>query len=463
AVADSSTTGRVAMFRKISTTAILQNITVTNATVTGAPYAGVSAYTGVLVGETTWGADINDCHVLNATITHDNSTIAVTNVYVGGISGSSHAVMQNCTSSGNIYANIVVGTGLSIGGLVGFQTSGASEGQKGKIINSSSTMNIYNIGDACSVKNTSVGGICGQLFTPGTDVTEVNNCHWSGIIDYDANTATSNFLYVGGIVGQQAGLVACSSAKGNVKSVNNLLSNHVGGAIGVMSGTYTIMDSYADCNVSISYASGVGFSGGLVGRATAGNPIIINCYAKGSIDDLLGATVAARYGGICGYATNLTATNCWAAIDAYTSGSSYCRGFVGYNATSTYSSCRWDSTTSTITADDSIAGTDANTTAQMQTMTTFTGYDFLGTDRHWRGVTSTVGMYPMLVWEVYPYSGGAGTATNPYKIGTDRDYQFATEATAGEPVQTYYKITGDITYGNLELLRSGGGSWIRSR
>lgn len=161
----------------------------------------------------------------------------------------------------------------------------------------------------------------------------------------------------GGYVGSLAG-VAGASIIFNCYSTGTVTrndGNYIGGLIGI-GGTGTVRNCYSEVNV---VGSGGDYKGGFVG-AQQGN--ITNCYSKGSVEK-----TAAGYGGFSG---------------------------VYYSGTTT--SCYWDATTSDNST--SASGT-SKTTAQMKTMSTFSGWLISGSvDNYNSWLISDGNDYPKLTF-----------------------------------------------------------------
>jgi thioredoxin len=228
---------------------------------------------------------------------------------------------------------------------------------------------------------------------------EVKNLRVLADIDMDAMDSV-----VGTLAGYNGGTVTqCSS--GGVVTGKGWMT--VGGMVGLnMAGTIT------DCHSDALVSGGRGV-GGLVGW---------NCHWQGDGVRLRG--LVAR---------------CYSA--GRVSGALYVGGLVGYNGGETVG-CFWDMQTSGQTTSPGETG---KTTAEMQTAQTFldAGWDFVGetangTEDIWKIAEGTG--YPRLSWE--KYSGGSGTADDPYQIATAADL-----IALGEDPSDYDKhfiLTADI-------------------
>jgi len=304
--------------------------------------------------------------------------IGTTNPFTGVFDGSGHTISNfTYTSTGTdnigifgyvgkwgvnaeikdlrlINPDVDAGSGYNVGALVGYLVSGT----------------ITN----CYVKGGSVVGtdIVGGLLgfnndgkinaSYGTD-TVTGDDHVGGLVGQNRGTITDSHgmgsvtgdLFVGGIVGQNylnATITNCFST-GGVSGIR-----YAGGLVGKNSGTIS------NCCSSDS-VSGDERIGGLVGYNSQGT--INNCYATGNIsgDSFIGGLIGSNSG---------TITNCYA--NGSVSGNRYVGGLVARNYREVIGSF-WDTQTSGQTTSDGGTGL---TTAEMQTITTFTdaGWDFIG-------------------------------------------------------------------------------------
>ena len=209
-------------------------------------------------------------------------------------------------------------------------------------------------GGSVSGGDDATGGLVGGNFYGGT----ISNCYATGSV-------TGGNFGTGGLVGSdcEGGTISNCYATGSVTGYGN----YTGGLVGCGAYSTTITNCYATGSVT----GGEYCSGGLAGGNTYGSTIT-NCFATGNVV-----------------------------------GGNYTGGLVGYNSDSTISGSFWDVET---TGQSSSAGGEGKTTAQMQSMTTFTdaGWDFVGeegngTDDIWsihEGIN-----YPVFVWEIVNFVG----------------------------------------------------------
>ena len=222
----------------------------------------------------------------------------------------------------------------------------------------------------------------------------------------DAGTESS----VGSLIGllSDSGLVFNCCAEGGSVSGNE----DVGGLVGSNHYGGTITDCYSTSNVS-----GNRFVGGLVG---SNRSTMTNCYAAGNV------SANEDVGGLVGWNDYGTIANCYSVGSVRGPGSSGAGpgigGLVGSNTNSINDSF-WDVQTSEQPAS---AGGAAKTTAEMQTLSTFTnaGWDFVGetengTEDIWSICEGT--NYPRFVWQI-----AAGDFVCPDGITID-DFSFFLE------------------------------------
>ncbi|WP_172600431.1 YDG domain-containing protein [Sulfurivermis fontis] len=312
----------------------------------------------------------------SGTITGSYATGIVSgNTNVGGLVGS-----NNSGTITDSYATGSVSGNTNVGGLVG-------SNNRGTITDSYATGIVT--GDI------SVGGLVGKNYYYGT----ITGSYATGIVTGDFS--------VGGLVGSNnRSTVTDSYATGDVTGSGS----YVGGLVGQNYSAGVSLDS----TISNSYATGsvAGGSsvGGLVGRnySMAGsNSIISNSYATGSVSgsgNNVGGLVGENYGDAGG---NITITDSYATGSV--SGSSSVGGLVGWNYNdATVESSFWNTETS---GQMTSAGGTGKTTAEMKTLSTFSGWnidDAGGTGTVWRIYDGD--SYPLLRWALTPLTIDSATA-----------------------------------------------------
>ncbi len=275
-----------------------------------------------------------------------------------------------------------------IGGLVGYLTEDA-------------------VVSECSVKDTTVkgddaGGVAGYNFGTILDCA-VNNINIFG------------GWRVGGIISKNLGTVERCSAAGVIRA-----EAYAGGIVGVAAGgppdspfDPVVRECYASCSV-LSDDNAGGLAGSALNKC-----LIIDCYATGSVDGQAhtGGLVSC-FGNYLGVVPQVV--NCYAAASVTGSNRG---GLINHTHLDggpvMVVNSFWDIETS---GQAISAGGTGKTTAEMQTMSTFTdaGWDF--TTPVW---TIDEGVdYPRLWWENAPggpitipsYGGGSGEPNDPYLI-----------------------------------------------
>jgi len=203
-----------------------------------------------------------------------------------------------------------------------------------------------------------VGGLAGANY--GT----VADCYAEGAV-------TGSSTYVGGLTGRNSGTISGCY----IVIIVTGSSNYVGGLAG--NNTSTIQLCYAAGSVT-----GSGSVGGLAG-VDSGN--ITSCYAAGAVNG------NSSVGGFAGSQSGGTINICYSAGSV--NGNSSVGGFLGSKSSGSVSNCFWDVNTS---GRQTSAGGVGKTTAQMQDITTFAGWDF--TTPVWKICNST--NYPKLAWQI---------------------------------------------------------------
>ncbi len=333
-----------------------------------------------LFGYTT-NATIKYLGIEDVLISSDGNTIKK----IGGLVGYNDSSIISCYVTGLI--NGEASRYSSVGGLVGEND--------GLITACYATGSI--------IGGQRVGGLVGENYY-GT----VNNCYTNSLV----SGGTTEFSNVGGLVGENDGIISACYTTGS-----NDGSSNVGGLVGInnnsmitscyatgsVNGTGTFSNAgglVGENNGSITscYATGVVigkgfFTGGLVGDNSDGSAIT-TCYATGpvSADRMLGGLAGNNAGSI---------TSCYSTSLITGSGLSV-GGLVGNNTWGWLTTCFWDTQTSNITkgiGSGSSSGVTGKTTAQMQTLSTFTlaGWDFTTI---WAICEET--NYPRLQWQILP-------------------------------------------------------------
>ncbi|MEI8143490.1 MAG: GLUG motif-containing protein [Candidatus Berkelbacteria bacterium] len=400
----------------------------------------------------------------------DGNNKTINGFYQHGSWFDSSGLLSNLSSTSKIkdlnLTNIDIddpGNNINVGGLV----SGTSY-WTGSITNVTvtgtinATSNGWNSGGA--------GGLIGSI-NYNSSVT-ITNCHTAVTI----NSSGNNSWKSGGLVGQSDGTITISNSSA-IRDVTS--TDRAGGLVGDGSGG-TITDSYAtgnivanneagglagefDGTISNSYATGDvtstqdwGVAGGLVGYSGA---TISNSYASGNITT--GNTPNSCLGGIAGY--NWSGDKDHSYFSGTLNGSTSRKGgFVGYDSAgeydgdpTIYTANHFDHDKSNMKSvgnkTDPVTGIEQDTTVQMKTKSTFSGWTFPPTTNNDWTINEGVG-YPHLAWEIS--CGGTGTVGDPYLICTLNQLQNM-QLNLGAS----YKLANDID-ASLTSSWNGGAGFI---
>jgi hypothetical protein len=317
---------------------------------------------------------------------------AVIPVFLGVFDGNDHTI-SHLTVKG--------ATGL---GLFGRLASGAK---------------VRDLGVA-EIKITGSGRYIGGL--AGYNSGDVTTC-------YSTGTVSSTGGSVGGLVGQNdhGSVTRCRSTS----AVSG--DDEVGGLV-AWNDQGTVTQCYSSGAVTgggTGQYSGI-WVGGLVGRN--GGPVT-HCFSTGTVR---GSSCVGGLVGLNGF--DSAVTQCYSTSTVSGTGEKV-GGLVGENWR-TVTACFWNTQTS---GQATSAGGAGKATAEMQTAKTFldAGWDFVGetvngSEDIWK-ISDGLG-YPRLSWE--RYSGGSGTAQDPYQIATAADLI----ALGNEPndYDKHFVLTADI-------------------
>ncbi|WP_175549000.1 GLUG motif-containing protein, partial [Desulforamulus aeronauticus] len=318
----------------------------------------------------------------------------------------------------NDFRGIFDGNGYTISGLYSNRPNQSGMGLFG-ILNGA---RIHNLGmvDVAVRGNQMVGSLAGASSSPN-----------DAIINSYAKGEVAGVAAVGGLVGQNYGLIRKSYSSCNVSASGN---PNVGGLVGSHYGR--IWESYATGNVTSTYV--YTYAGGLVGRGYIGSSIL-DSYATGDVSG------NAMLGGLAGY-------NQGSIISSYSKGRVEKLSPMGYSlgglvgafsdGYGTTERSYWDIQTST--REDSAGGTGKGT-AEMKTQSTFEDWDFTDV---WAMDESHDG-YPYLIWTVTPtiYSQPEDQTIN---AGEPASFSVRASTAAEDPLSYQWKkddvdITGAIS------------------
>jgi hypothetical protein len=387
------------LFEDVGENACIQNLTFIDVKITGKDLNASSSYCGILTGEVTEGAVINNIKTINCHVEHESSQPNQYG-YVGGIIGSSHTDVSNLTVEGGTVKADITATNanksLSLGGVIGRQAGNVANRTA---INCKSSAIVSDISGA-TVDDVLVGGVVGNLGIGAGICGYMTQGSFTGMIDY---TSTSGNVFAGGLVGYATGngneSLSDSSAEGTITVDSGSARATVGGIVGQVD-TFSFIDSCcADVLIDVD-DSGSGYVGGAFGRTSVGMNTITNCYAIGTVSangelDLSNFTA---FGGFVGYSDSDTFTNCFAAIGPWNTENTYQAGFVGrdLSGNSTFTGCIWDQTVVAFADTSGDTGT-SSTTKEMKTAAPFSGFSC----SKWKQAAR---QYPILKWQTYPLS-----------------------------------------------------------
>ena len=251
--------------------------------------------------------------------------------------------------------------------------------------------------------------------------------------------------WVGGLVGDNAGIVNNSSSTGRVTggwgvggltgcnsgTVNNSYSTsdvtggyYVGGLVGSVTGAATVREGIVSNSYSTGNVTGATRVGGLVG-SVLGDCAVSNSYSTGSVTgrNWVGGLVALNDGGTVSnsystgsvtgnrYVSGLVGLNLWGIISSCystgtVSGDGPVGGLVGENSESTVNNSFWDIETS---GQSTSAGGTGKTTAEMQDIDTFMDTETEGLDEPWDitaiapGETNDTYTWNIVDGQTYPF------------------------------------------------------------
>ncbi|NLH16583.1 MAG: hypothetical protein GX455_08390 [Phycisphaerae bacterium] len=247
------------------------------------------------------------------------------------------------------------------------------------------------------------------------------------------NIAVTGAENTGGLCGTNAGIVTGCYSTGAVKGAEYYVGGLCGRNIGTISQCYTT----ESVTVSFIWYFEGGYVGGLCGHNTG---MIIGSCAKGYVSGNYSV------GGLCGWNDKGTIHECF-AVGTVTGEGYGIGGLCGRNDQGNISGSFWDVETSGQTVS---GGGEGKTTAEMKTLATFTeaGWDFVYSDGNPPVWKMGPDGYPALFWE-FRYSGGSGTAEDPYKISTVTDWRelIATPADWDKS----FVLLNDIDFGGANL------------
>jgi len=291
-VSESSTNG-LGLFGVLGSSANVQALSITGATISGQDSVGI------LAGAAISGATISRIST--------SGTVTGTARYVGGLIGQSGANVSGSSSSAT-----VSGSDQYVGGLIGFSSGISDSSTTGNV-----TGTVY------------VGGLAG--YASGT----VSESQATGDI-------TGSTVAIGGLLGQATNSVTDSFATGDVTATGS--GSSVAGLVGDANGA-AIAESYATGNVT-----GAGnYFAGLVGRST--NSTIVSSYSTGTVT----ATTRFIAGLVASGDATTSIRDSYTTSTINYSGSDYVGGIIGY-ANGTQITSSFSASTMSGTNDTNVGG-----------------------------------------------------------------------------------------------------------
>lgn len=334
-----------------STNHALTSCTSTGGTLT---YSGETThgnlYVGGIVGYST--DDITSCSNamtinVTGTMSCDNNTYKGFGGVVGHMSGANIAV-TNCTNSGAInYGQTITDEGQTyVGGLVGVLTKGEISG--------GGNSGTFTFSGQNTKRSPSIGGVVGRVMSNDTESGYAlsNNVTNSGAIVLNSSVSGSQYLFVGGLVGQHAAgnIYGTNSGSITVTEVHESMMA-LGGLVGLLAGGSIVSGSANTAAGDIAlngWTSGYhSYIGGIVGEISSGSTptassggTVTGATNAGDITMGSGCVVPRNnyIGGIAGYAGNTisSCSNSGNIVNNYTkTAKSYTTAFggvVGYGA-----------------------------------------------------------------------------------------------------------------------------------
>lgn len=290
------------LIEKLGASATVENLTITDCTITADATNAAKVYCGMISGETTYGSTIKNCTVVNPTVSA-TSTHNSFDAYIGGLVGAAHGDIIGCNVVGGTVKGKHTGTGtttygLYIGGLIGLKAGDGSANPASMMKDCISSTAISDV-SAGTTMQTFYGGVAGGVWT-GTNNDKIERCIFTGSITSSAAVDS----YVGGVTGFALGQVIDCVCLGSITASSTDAQFGVGGIIGTSTATGVGPVSGCSSVSTLNVTSTAGNNtGGIVGNTATGCTIdVINCSYIGSInitDTTAGGLVLA--GGIAGY------------------------------------------------------------------------------------------------------------------------------------------------------------------
>ena len=231
-------------------------------------------YVGGIVGYST--KDITSCSNamtinVTGTMSCSNNTYKCFGGVVGHETGANIAV-TNCTNTGAInYGQTITDEGQTyVGGVVGCLTKGEISG--------GGNSGTFTFSGQNTKRSPSIGGVVGRVMSNDTESGYAlsNNVTNSGAIVLNSSVSSSQYLFVGGLVGQHAAGNIYGTNSGSITVTEVHASfGYLGGLVGYMSGGAIASGSANTATGDIALNGWIvayhSYVGGIVGMSCSGN------------------------------------------------------------------------------------------------------------------------------------------------------------------------------------------------
>jgi hypothetical protein len=359
----------------------IKNLTIKDANITTDYYAGILA--AYLHGTMT----VTNVHVSGIiTATGDGQ--------VGGFAGwNVTSIFSTCSASVSITR-----TGIPLN-----QTAGFIAYVSGSTFTSCWSEGSISVSGTATSGNGVVGGFVGTAYTTASTFT---SCHSNVSLVDSVVRSNSTITILGGFIGTESSGSDFSlcHATGSVISDSDTYRVYAGGFAGNMSQTGVNLLQCAALGIVkiIGHCEEASYVGGFVGISfvAAGAIAISNCYAQGDVCENITSPANKSIGGFCGILnTSTTLTNCYSV--GYVNPGGISGGFIGTKSAGTVTACHWDKESSGLVSgvgSGTSTGLTGNTTAEMQDIATFAGWDFSTVWQSTTGTQSSIHASNLTVW-----------------------------------------------------------------
>jgi hypothetical protein len=303
-------------------TALIQDITINNTTVSGG-YANASYGNGGVVGT------INNFNVTFENITVNAEVTSPNGLNSGGLIGATLGTSNVTINQAHVFSSLVQTLGsattLGVGGLIGKTTpsgsitvidtlidestislntaasAGGSGGAIGFLAGSGHDFNGVTVFNTSISSGTSTGGLVGLASQASSTATYTGITVTGSTI---STTLSSNILGAGGVIGHSTGMTSNLS---NVFVDSNVTSTatNTGGIIGSTTGTTSVTMSNIEVNSPTIQVTGSTTTlgiGGAIGKASANGSLNLTTISINSVTVTMNtAASAGGAGGVVGY------------------------------------------------------------------------------------------------------------------------------------------------------------------